>query len=134
MSQMALPDRGVMSLDLERIIAVCREHDYPLTIYYWADCRGPAEDILVGIHPIMVEPMHHYGLRKLWNLLGYWGGDMVAGFFYDITASRMTNIYRGVLDIGPWRRDNWEYYYTLGQRFREMMREAGLYVDRFPYE
>lgn len=126
MSRMALPDRGVMSLDLERIIAVCREHDYPLTIYYWIDCRGPAEDILIAIHPIMVEPMHHYGLRKLRDLLGYWGGDMVAGFFYGIKATEMANIYRGIPDIGPWERGNWEHYYALGQRFREMMRGAGL--------
>lgn len=134
MSRMALPDKGVMSLDLERIIAVCREYDYPLSIYCWVDCRGPAKDILVGIHPIMVEPMHHYGLRKLRDLLEYWGCNVIAGLFYGITASEMTNIFRGVLDVGPWRRDNWDYYYALGQRFREMMREASLCVDRFPDE
>lgn len=115
-----------MPFDLERIQQACQESGLTLIEDWWIEWGGPVGDMVVGIHPLLIEPLFYWGRRRLYEILQTSDWWTIPEKFYGLTYDQALS-FSGGLALLPkilYGRDM--TYYRKGAALREWIIKAGL--------
>lgn len=108
--------------ELERVIQSCKESGFPLTARVWMAFGRPNSDILLAVHPLVVEPLLDFGgprLREEWNQRSMM--DILQDY-YELNSPDVLALWEGFSSIPSYEAWINHHYYELGSRLYNRLR------------
>lgn len=115
-----------MPFDLERIQRACLESGLTLIDYLWIKWGGPVRDMVIEIHPLLIEPLFYWGRRRLYEILQTGDWWVIPEKFYDLTYDQALSFSGGLAKLHETLYGLDMTYYRKGAALRKWIIEAGL--------